>query len=167
MKKSKVGIVIIGHRILFFVAIALYIYHFFKLNEFNLLFDTREIEFTEYDALRKSIIPYQFALMIFIIFSSIVNFKNKKLRADGRINLREYLLPEFNHSDERESTLTGKAAKASLAIIIAYTGILLFSYALLIDTFKTMPSLVIFTTASIPIVGLIAYYLSYRYYYAK
>lgn len=154
-------------RILSFIAVGFYVFHAFKIAEFNTLLDNQLISFEEYIALRNNIYFYLFFLPIFFLIDGTYNLFNKKKRQDGTINMREFLLPEFNHSDEREAVLTGKAAKASLAVILYYTIFVLVSYILFLYSTTPATHYMIFATVSIPIVGLVTYYSSYRYYYAK
>lgn len=164
MRKTTTGIVI---RILYFVVIALLVYNYFKTVEYNLLIDTGQISIEEYNKLINGIKIYLYTLPIILVIDGIFNLDNKKKRLDRKISLREYIMFEFNYSDERESVITGKSAKVALATIIFYTAFILFSFMFLIETFNTMPWILIFTIASIPVVGLIAYLISYRYYYSK
>lgn len=167
MKKSTIGIVGIILRILSIISIALYVYYNFKIDEFNSLIDNGEIALAEYNELKNSIRFYVYAPIIFLIVDGFFSISIKKNRADRNISFREYMLPEFNYADERESVLTGKAARISLAVIIVYTTLLLFSYIFFVDVFNITPLLLVLTTTSTPIIGLIIYYLSYRYYYLK
>ncbi|WP_438311370.1 hypothetical protein [Sporosarcina sp. FA9] len=164
MNKTIIFIIL---RVCSFIAIAFYVLHSFKLNEFNFMIDNGEITFEKYMTLKSGINSYLYILPIFLIVDGFYNLTNKKKRIDGTIRMKEYILPEFNHSDERESVLTGKAAKAGLAIILFYTMLVLVSYVFILMSTIPIATFMIFATASIPIVGLIAYYGSYRYYYTK
>ena len=139
----------------------------FKFAEFDRLIENGIISFDEYVKLKDSVRPYFYILPIFFAMDGINNLLNKKKRQDGTVNMREFLLPEFNHSDEREAVLTGKSAKAALAVVLFYTVFILLSYSLFTNSQIPATTYMIFATASIPIVGLLTYYLSYRYYYAK
>lgn len=104
-------------------------------------------------------------LVFLLIF--IQQYKYKKSRPDGRIILKELILPEFNSEDEREAELTGKASKAAFATVIAFSLLLLFifSFSLIFDINSTFWAYI--AIISVPISGLITYYFSYRYYYLK
>lgn len=104
-------------------------------------------------------------LVFLLIF--IQQYKYKKSRPDGRIILKELILPEFNSKDEREAELTGKASKAAFATVIAFSLLLLFvfSFILIFDINSTFWAYI--AIISVPISGLITYYFSYRYYYLK
>lgn len=104
-------------------------------------------------------------LVLLLIF--IQQYKYMKSRPDGRIILKELVLPEFNSADEREAELTGKASKAAFATTIAFSLILvlIFSFILIFDVDSTLFSYL--AIVSVPIAGLIAYYFSYRYHYLR
>ena len=82
--------------------------------------------------------------------------------------MKEMILPEFNSNDEREVEITEKAAKDAFSAVLIFTPIALATMALALTfkgEFPLMLSLLI--ASSIPIVGLIAYYFSYRHHYLK
>ena len=164
MKKLPVAIIL---RIFSLIAIGFYVFHMFKLAEFYLLLDQKQISFEQYMDLKASIRGLAFLLPLFFLIDGFYSLIKMKRRKDGTINMREFLLPEFNYDDEREAELTGKAAKASLAVIFIYTIFVLLSYVLFLNTTIPVTFYMIFATVSIPIVGLITYYASYRYYFAK
>lgn len=87
----------------------------------------------------------------------------KKSRPDEHINYREKILPEFNINDEREAEITGRAAKTALSLILIYSPFTLVIISFLM--FYQVDYLILYTfltIVSIPIGGLITYYLSYR-----
>lgn len=105
-----------------------------------------------------------FKLVLLLIF--IQQYRYAKSRPDGRVILKELILPEFNSEDEREAELTGKAAKAAFSTIIIFSLFLTVLISLpIFDTASTFWTYIAIT--SIPISGLIAYYFSYRYYYLR
>jgi hypothetical protein len=164
MRKKTLGIVL---RILSIVVIAIAVYNYFRLEEYILLLDNGQISPEEYNKFINGIKIYLYTLPIFFVIDGIFNWDTKKKRRDRKISLREYAMFEFNYPDERESVLTGKSAKVALATIIYYTAIILVLFMFLTDMFNTKPWFLIFTTASIPVVGLIAYLISYRHYYSN
>lgn len=162
MKYITIGVI---NRIVMVLIFLGFTYSNFKLIEWNQLLDNGEILFDEYESLRKNSQTYNLLILFLFILYSFLNLRNKKQRIDRDISLREYILPEFNHSDERESVLTGKAAKAGLAITFVYSILVLSSF--IFPSNENRLYFMLFGTASIPIVGLISYYISYRYYYSK
>ena len=107
------------------------------------------------------------SLWIISLLIFIQQYKYTKSRQDGRINLKELILPEFNSNDEREVELTGLASKVAFSTITAFSFILitLFSIILIADFQTTF--FAYFAIISVPISGLIAYYFSYRYHYLR
>ena len=97
-------------------------------------------------------------------------YKFRKKSPDGRFVMKEMILPEFNSNDEREAVITGKAARDALSAILIFTPIALMASGLvLILTYDgKLPLLMtLLITSSIPIVGLITYYFSYRHHYLQ
>jgi len=95
-------------------------------------------------------------------------YKHIKNSPDGRFIMKEMILPEFNSNDEREAVITGKAAKNALSAILLFTPIALATMALALTSKGEFPlMLTLLIASSIPIVGLIAYYFSYRYHYLQ
>lgn len=109
----------------------------------------------------------QLSLFLVLLLIFIQQYQYKKSRPDGRIILKELILPEFNSADEREAELTRKASKAAFSTVIAFPLILvpIFSVILISDIDPTF--IAYLAIASVPISGLIAYYFSYRYYYLQ
>ena len=140
-------------RILLLITFSLYLFNIAHSDTQNILSGARL-----YSTL-------SFWLVLLLIF--IQQHKYKKSRPDGRIILKELILPEFNSVDEREALLTGKASKAAFATVIAFSFILvfIFSFILIFDVDPTF--LGYLAILSVPISGLVAYFLSYRYYYSK
>lgn len=108
-------------------------------------------------------ITFSFWIVCFLIY--VQQYRYEKSRANGRIILKEMILPEFNSDDEREAVLTGKAAKAALATIIVFSVFLIFGFSFILTFDVNLPLLLYFAIITVPISGLIAYYFSYRYYY--
>lgn len=106
-----------------------------------------------------------FSVILLLIF--IQQYKYRKSRPDGRILLKELILPEFNSADERKAELIGKASKSAFATTIAFSLILvvIISFILISDIDSTL--LAYLAIVSVPISGLIAYYFSYRYHYLR
>ncbi|WP_438311368.1 hypothetical protein [Sporosarcina sp. FA9] len=90
----------------------------------------------------------------------------KKNHLTGRLTYQERVLPEFNSNDERESELTGKAAKNAFSIIILLMPIILVLLGFMM--IFNSPHLFMYTYLSfiaIPIIGLLTYFFSYRFHY--
>lgn len=86
----------------------------------------------------------------------------------GRLTYQESVLPEFNSNDERESELTGRAAKTAFSLIILLTPVTLILLGfIIISESKHILLYTYLAFISLPIIGLIAYYFSYRNSYLK
>jgi hypothetical protein len=115
---------------------------------------------------------FYFTLSFWIVLGLICfqQYKFRKNSTDGRFIMKEMILPEFNSNDEREAEITGKAAKDAFSAILIFTPIVLVALGLLlILTYdgKLPLMMTLLTASSIPIVGLIAYYFSYRHHYLQ
>ena len=108
------------------------------------------------------------AFMILLLFMSRQQHIYKKSRPNETIRYREKVLPEFNINDEREAEITGYAAKNALAFILMSTPFALAIVAFLLYYENPYSILLTFLTiATIPIIGLIVYYITYRNDYLK
>jgi len=108
------------------------------------------------------------AFMILLLFMSRQQHIYKKSRPNETIRYREKVLPEFNINDEREAEITGYAAKNALAFILMYSPFALAIVAFLLYNENPYSILLIFLTiATIPVIGLIVYYFTYRNDYLK
>ena len=109
--------------------------------------------------------PYIFGgFMIALMLMSRQQHIYKRNHPTGRLTYQERVLPEFNSNDERESELTGRAAKTAFSLIILLTPITLVLLGFIIISESEH---ILFYTylafISLPIIGLIAYYFSYRH----
>lgn len=146
MKNLTVAIVL---RILFFITLALYalnVGYFGSLSNFYFS------------------LPYWIVLCLLYLQMK----KQYKRHPDGRPLTKDIVLPEFASNDEREIVLTGKAAKDALSAVLLSTPVFLILLGVTMG-FEGAVSLFLcfLLVAAIPIVGLIAYYFSYRYHYLQ
>ena len=160
MTKTTAGTLL---RILSYISIALYVYGMYKGSEFSDLLSEREIDFDTYVSASAFYERFKLAMPFFFTIDFLFTIFYRKKDAEGRITLKNEIFPEFNYTDEREALVTGRAAKVSLSIIFCYTFIVLVFYGIFLHTIPGM----IFATASIPIVGLLAYLVTYKLLIAK
>ncbi|XKH49811.1 hypothetical protein LG275_09230 [Chryseomicrobium palamuruense] len=85
-----------------------------------------------------------------------------KVRKSKTIRIEDYILPEYDVSDERAREITGRAVKYAFVAILLYSFFALGSYMYIPEYFLDYMWYPIAVTASIPIVGLIVYYSSYK-----
>lgn len=104
--------------------------------------------------------------MLFLLY--LQSKKQYKGQPDARPLTKDLVLPEFSSRDEREMELTGKAAKDALSAVLLSTPVLLTLMAMTMVSESTLSLFLTFLcVVSIPIVGLIAYYFSYRHHYLQ
>lgn len=100
-------------------------------------------------------------LLLMNVVQLIVVKKNKQAK------IKDYILPEYDVSDERSVEVTGKAVRISFVFILVYSFFLLGSYMFIPNYFLDYIWYPMFSTASIPIVGLIIYLISFRVLYSR
>ncbi|MFJ5772160.1 hypothetical protein [Psychrobacillus sp. NPDC093180] len=151
-------------RCLLFVAIALSVYDYVKINQYFELFGRGYIdEFSVYiSTWRGTFLTIVTILLIIFNVGDLIVVKKKK-----NALLKEYILSEYDVSDERSVEITGKAVRYAFVFIIFYTVILLGSYMLIPNYFLDYPWYPIYTTASIPVFGLIIYLVTFKYFHAR
>ena len=113
--------------------------------------------------------PYILVLfMIILLLQSRQDHIYKKSRPNETIRYREKILPEFNIKDEREAEITGYAAKNALSFILMYTPFVIAIVAFILYYENPYSILLTFLTiTTIPIGGLLFYYITYRNDYLK
>lgn len=85
-----------------------------------------------------------------------------KIRKKKAIRIEDYLLPEYDASDERARDITGRSVKFAFVAILVYSFLALSSYIYIPEYFLDYMWYPMVITASIPIVGLLVYYASYQ-----
>lgn len=75
---------------------------------------------------------------------------------------KAFFTPEYDVSDERAVKNTQTAVSFAFSIILVYSFIVLGSYMFVPNYFIDYPWYPLFTTASIPIVGLLVYLITYK-----
>lgn len=106
-------------------------------------------------------------VVLAMINSSYTQYLSKK-RNNGRILMKEIVIPEVNLvDDERESEITGKSAKAAFSVIIVATFVMLAAFAVFIQHLDNALSYAVFAIAALPIIGLLTYLISYKVLYSR
>lgn len=101
------------------------------------------------------IIIFSLLVVVHIVqFISVIKNKQSILNA--------YFLPEYDVSDERSVENTQKSVSLAFAIILAYSFMILGSYMFIPNYFLDHIWYPLFTTASIPIIGLLVYLVTYK-----
>lgn len=100
-------------------------------------------------------------LLIVNVIQLIIVIKNKQAKVEN------YILPEYDVSDERSVEVTGKSVRISFVFILLYSFFVLGSYMFIPNYFLDYVWYPMFSTASIPIVGLIVYLISFKVLYSR
>ncbi|WP_042220673.1 hypothetical protein [Oceanobacillus manasiensis] len=108
-------------------------------------------------------------LVIFILFFilNVIQIVVMKRNKSKQAKVEDYLLPEYDTSDERAVDITGRAVRFSFGFILMYTFIILGSYMFIPTYFLDYVWYPMFSTASIPVFGLIVYLISFKILYAR
>ncbi|MGD6801906.1 hypothetical protein ACQCVK_19925 [Rossellomorea vietnamensis] len=102
--------------------------------------------------------------IILVILNVIQMFAMKKKR---QAKVEDYILPEYDASDERSVEITGRAVRIAFGFILLSSFLLLGSYMLVPTYFLDFVWYPMFTTAAIPIIGLAAYLISFKVLYSR
>lgn len=104
-------------------------------------------------------------ITIILVIMNVIHLlfmgKNKQAK------MEDYILPEYDASDERSVEITGKAVRFAFAFILLYSFLILGSYMFIPNYFLDFVWYPMFTTASIPVVGLIFYLISFKVLYSR
>lgn len=107
---------------------------------------------------------YRGLFFLSIILLAIEQIAHMK-RNDGRIVFKGSIIPDLAPKDEREVQINGEAYKIAFStiIIISVLVIVLLSFLAILGPVHLL--IILLGIAFIPVSGLIAFYLSYRYQY--
>lgn len=151
-------------RILFFTSFALMVYDFVHVEQqFELIARGYTEGFSTY------IVNWPgklfLALTIILLIVNVIQFM--VVRKKKHAHIKEYILPEYDVGDERSVEITGKAVRIAFVFILLYSFFVIGSYMFVPNYFLDYAWYPMFTTASIPILGLLIYLISYRVLFAK
>lgn len=106
-------------------------------------------------------------VVLALVNSSFTQYLSKK-RNNGRILMKEVVIPEMNlNDDEREAELTGKSAKAAFSVIIVATFVMLALFPFVSPSLNNPLSYSVISIAALPIIGLLTYIISYKVLYSR
>ncbi|MDW0118211.1 hypothetical protein QTL97_14860 [Sporosarcina thermotolerans] len=146
-------------RIMLFISLSVMVYDYLKLEQ---SFIQMERGFIDGFSLYISPWPGLFVIITTILFLVanivlvIIVWRNKN--ADKR----SFLTFEYDVSDERAVGNTRKAVSHAFSILLIYSLLMIGSYMYIPNYFVDHIWYPLFTTASIPIVGLISYLIVYK-----
>ncbi|HJF31413.1 MAG TPA: hypothetical protein K8V56_06485 [Sporosarcina psychrophila] len=101
-------------------------------------------------------------IIIAILFVIINAVQFILVRRNKHSILNAFLAAEYDVSDERAVQITHKAVSNAFVIILVYSFFIIGSYMFIPNYFVDYIWYPLFTTASIPIVGLLTYLISFK-----
>ncbi|MFC4025536.1 hypothetical protein ACFOUV_17285 [Oceanobacillus longus] len=151
-------------RSLLYVSLAIMVYDFVKVEQqFELLRRGYINEFSVSIGNQAGLVFVVITIILAImnVIQLLVMKKNKQAKVE------DYMLPEYDSSDERSVEITGKAVRFAFVFVLLYSFLVLGSYMFIPTYFLDYVWYPMFTTASIPVVGLIAYLISFKVIYSR
>lgn len=151
-------------RSLLYVSLAFMVYDFVRIEQqFELMSRGYTDGFSMYinNWSGKFFIVITIILFFVNVIQLIVVKKNKNAKT------KEYILPEYDVADERSVEVTGKSVRISFVFILIYSFFILGSYMFIPNYFLDYVWYPMFTTASIPVIGLIVYLISFKVLYTR
>jgi len=146
-------------RIAFFASLSLMVFDFLRVEQLFIQMDRGFI-----DGFSTNII--QWPGYIFIIIAVLLLLANivQVIRVKKNKNsiLSAFTTPEYDVSDERTVLNTQKAVSYAFSVILIYSVLMIGSYMLIPNYFVDYVWYPLFTTASIPVVGLLVYLITYK-----
>ena len=146
-------------RIMLFVSLAVMVFDYLRVEQLFIQMDRGYI-----DGFEVHIVTWpgyiMIAVLILFLLANVIQFilvmKNKHAEKHA------FLTIEYDISDERTVENTHKAVSFAFVIILTYSFLILGSYMFVPNYFVDYIWYPLFTTASIPIVGLMTYLISYK-----
>lgn len=165
MKNVSITIVL---RILLIISFAMLAFMQVKDIQLSDMFLNDEISYEYYKENEINTSLYGLIFMILTVINSYYTQYLSKKRNNGRILMKEIVIPEMNlNDDEREAEITGKSAKAAFSVIVIATFVVLAFFALVIPYLDNPLPYSVFTIATLPIIGLLTYFITYRVLYSR
>ena len=165
MRNVSITIVL---RILLIISFAMLAFMHVKDIQLSDMFLNDEISYEYYKENEINTSLYGLIFMILTVINSYYTQYLSKKRNNGRILMKEIVIPEMNlNDDEREAEITGKSAKAAFSVIVIATFVVLAFFALVIPYLDNPLPYSVFTIATLPIIGLLTYFITYRVLYSR
>lgn len=151
-------------RCLLYVSLALMVYDYVRIDMYFEMMGRGYIDgFSVYVSTWRGTLFLIIGILLAVI--NIIDYIVVKKKKNAKI--KEYIISEYDVTDERAVEITGKAVRYAFVFILFYTFLLLGSYMYIPNYFLDYPWYPIFTTASIPVLGLIIYLITFKYFHAK
>lgn len=155
-------------RILLIISFAMHMFPSVKSSQLSKMLMNKQISYDYYVANHVYSIYYSIPFLILVLLNVWFTYFNSKKRNNGRILMKEIVIPEINlDDDERESEITGKSAKAAFSVVIVFSFVILSLFPLAITFFDELTAYSVFTVAALPIIGLVTYLITYKVLYSR
>ena len=146
-------------RIMLFISTSALVYDFLVLEQNFIKMERGFItEFSVYI----SPWPGNFFIISSVIFLIANIIQYIVVRRNKNSDIKAFLSFEYNVSDERAVAITRKAVSIAFALLLVYSLLMIGSYMHIPNYFVDHIWYPLFTTASIPIFGLLTYLISYK-----
>jgi hypothetical protein len=154
-------------RICLIISFAVLAFVLLKNAQLSDMFLKKEVSYEYYIENEIKVVWYQLVVLLFTSINSMYTQYQSKKRNNGRIKMKEVVIPEMVHKDERESEITGKSAKAAFSFMFVFSFILIISFSLVPYAMNNPLPYAIFSIASLPIIGFLAYLITYKVLYSR
>ncbi len=151
-------------RILLYISLAIMVYDVVRLEQQFELLGRGYIDEFAVNIGGNQVGHVFIVITIILVIMNVIQLVVKK--KDKQAKVEDYILPEYDASDERSVEITGKAVRFAFVFILVYSFIILGSYMFVPTYFLDYVWYPMFTTASIPVVGLIVYLISFKILYS-
>ncbi|WP_255639758.1 hypothetical protein [Aquibacillus saliphilus] len=151
-------------RSLLYVSLAVMVYEFVRVEQYFELLGRGYIDGFSVNIGNQAgqiFVVITIILVILNVLQLLVMKKNKQAKVE------DYILPEYDASDERSVEITGKSVRFAFVFVLLYSFLILGSYMFVPNYFLDYVWYPMFTTASIPVVGLIVYLISFKVLYSR
>lgn len=146
-------------RILLFLSFAIMVFDYLRVEQ---LFIQMERGFINEFSVQIIEWPGYVFITIFLFFLLMNIVQYTKAYRNKHTQLKAMLTPEYDVSDERNLENTRKATSIAFVFMLTYSFLALGSYMLVPNYFVDFIWYPLAITASIPIIGLASYYISYK-----
>ena len=156
---------IVALRSLFYISLAIMVYEVVRIEQQFELLGRGYIDGFSVN-INNNLVGNVFIIVTIVlaILNVIQILKSKK---NKHAKIEDFLLPEYDDCDERAVEITSKAVRFAFVFILAYSFIILGSYMFVPNYFLDYVWYPMFTTASIPLIGLIVYLVSFKVLYSR
>ncbi|SES12333.1 hypothetical protein [Psychrobacillus sp. OK032] len=165
MRNLQITIIL---RILLILTFAMHMLPSVKSTQLSNMLMNKQISYDFYVSNQINSNYYSIPFFILVLLNVWFTYFNSKKRNNGRILMKEIVIPETNlDDDERESEITGKSAKAAFSVVIVFSFVILSLFPMAISFFNELAAYSVFAVAALPIIGLITYFITYKVLYSR